>query len=210
MSNSLYYNSNGEAITQQQIELISVYEERNYVNNVLKTKIWNSSSKAVRGWYFLATGENLNDILNQVIQPSGASWMIFHDKTQSGNYNQWLFTSYDKNAQPYRKGLIVFDEKQRSILSITQDLTTGVVIEKSRKTYYANKSDNELADVLLEFSYNIDGSFSSVYDVNGNWGYEWKTLDFDQYQQSTISADFVWEDHPYYHAATPYFPEGNL
>jgi hypothetical protein len=211
MATNQIYNTSGDLITTQQMSSVADYNVYTFnESDKLKTIQKFKNFELLSQEYFLDASETITEVVAKMVMGSNIRWALYTNPQTSGNFIQWDCIGYKNNGELSFQNISVIDEKNRPILSARINPTTNAMVGFSKKYYYGNQIDNYLADMLLIFDYNTDGSLSEIYDINNNWGYNWKGLDETRFKASIIAQDFIWDDHPYYHTLTPYLPEGVL
>lgn len=162
--------------------------------------------------YFLDPNENKVDILQQYSDPlNNARCIIYSNKQSANTINLWDFEEYSKDTILLFKGKQAFDSVNRIIFACTFDLLTNELQNGAIKHFYNIPSENPSNGLLLQFTYDSNGNIDWIIDIKEKFGYI-KGISLDEYLADTefSQVDFPWNQHPYYHAVTPYLPIGDL
>ena len=210
-----YTNFFGSPITAQQQNTLLDFKKMTFISSEIKTietfeNIGNISYISVK--YFIDTTENKQDIIQKYVDATtNSSLVIYSNKQQSNGFNLWDWESYEDSSQVAFKGKEVFDSELRTIFSCAFDRSTNLLLPGAQKFYYGNQVVIPYDDRLLEFKYDANGNVKLIFDSNENYGYiEGISLAEFLDDVNLSQGVFPWSEHPYYHSALPYLPEGNL
>jgi len=212
--NVKYQNLFGDSLTSQQIVELSDYSKISFKNN--NVKIIEYYSLTISGMstvvsYFMDTEEAKQDILDKYCDPiKHVKCTLLFNKQQIGRYHLWKWEDYSVDKICTHKGEKVYDEKHRTLFSNEIDIRSDT-LKSAQKYYHGNVYSGEFADTLLGFNYNSDGSVKYIFDTHEKYGYI-RGITLDEFLEDTEFSQelFPWEQHPYFHSAYPFLPEGDL
>lgn len=215
-----YKNLFGEDITIHQAKQFqNEYEKVSNEDSEIRTReffeIDNSFSSVV---FYLKPGENLIDFVTDAASKYGGGGFYFN-KQIANNYVTWDIEYYE-NLTKVAKAKGVYNDLGEKVAYQTIDATSNEVLKTYK--YFQLKDFGLFSDYetvmnngLFEFYYNYPshdpGEIFVIInlllhiDASGG-GY---TLDSNEnifLEDSTLSSVFNWEDHPYYHSASPLIP----
>ncbi|GAB1347444.1 hypothetical protein [Cloacibacterium normanense] len=209
-----YTNGDNKIVTEQQLSMLTEFNHHTYdkeTNELKKIEkfIRNYKTKQVEqrgGEVFVSSNDDLNDIINNHIGIGILSrgWTFYYNK-QSNNKGdvQWEFVTYIKGVLK-DKGIFVFDNKGREIVSCSIDLLSGDRTSK-RKCFFGDPAiffysfgDENIPNIV--FRYNDDNSIREVFYYDDDY-----TLD-EFLANEKIMAQFPWDQHTYFHSFEPMLP----
>jgi hypothetical protein len=162
--------------------------------------------------YFLSPEENKTDLLQHYSSAvNNVSCIFYFNKQFANNINLWDYEEYRKDEKLYFKGKQAFDALNRLVFVCGFDLATNQLKDRAKKYYYGAAAENSTNDSILWFTYDSNGDLNSITDIQEKFGYN-ESISLDEYLADTdfSQIDFPWNQHPYYHAVTPYLPTGDL
>jgi hypothetical protein len=136
-------------------------------------------------------------------------FVVFFHKQTLNSYSQWDLNKYSGNGQLTWQAIQVFDNNNWTIMFAPLESLNKLTSNKPVKYYFGNQTNNEVKDCLLVFDYNIKGVVSSIYNINDNWGCQWRGLSMNEFLNSPIAKDFSFDEHPYYQTLQPYLPSSD-
>ena len=197
-----YYNEFLKEITEQQVLHLDKYITHFIIDGKLKKAERILKGKTF-GKYYLDSNESLQDKIQELCVNKNQRWMLYTRESSDFGFTLWNWIDVDETGNLLFKGKEVLDSLNRRIFGCSIDNVTGIR-GNAFKTYYNDNGDTS----LLDFSYEADGSISSIRDVQDTWGLDggWP-MDVEE----LIAVDknvgaFPWDEHPYFHSAEPYLP----
>ena len=214
MINIKYKNQFGSEISASQLKGLEVYEKILYDFDRIKQKelIENVNGNIYHSIkYFVTTIEKKESILSQLSETKVySSVTIYFNKEAMGDLVLWDYEVYNKGTTLKIKGKEVIDEKDRTIMSCTFDISTGAVKDQGIKNYY-NEKIGASEFPMLRFTYNSNGVLDRIFDVQEIFGFV-KSIPLKDFLTDIELAEelFPWNEHSYYHALLPFLPSGPL
>lgn len=207
-----FFNEFGDKITFYQATSSKFYRKMVYDDD-MRLQSYEESISSKSGvqlvlYKFVQPGENHLMILESLPQTYD-KYVLYFNVSRQGIYSIYDWEEFTSSKVLKFKGKTVFDENYRIIFDCSLDLVTGSLLPNAEKYFYGNDKENQYDNILLEFVYDETGDIVWIIDVNENFGYI-RGISLNEYLQDTkfSQIDFPWSQHPYYHSAYPFMPEG--
>jgi hypothetical protein len=206
-----FFNKYSNPITASQVQQMDSYQVHNFIDGRIKSKDFYIDGQLRKKSYYLDDDELLSHWVEAFTAKGNFSWSLFFNKEQSGPFVQWEIKTYAKTGELKYRNIVVLDEFDQVIFRGDLDLEHDNIMNNMQKHYYVNNPTDRITNELLAFTYNADGSFRYIHDVQNLYDHI-KPLELEAFLADTkfSQQQFPWDQHPYYHAATPYLPEGDL
>jgi len=217
--NRIYKNLYGESITQTQAQKNNnFYSEEIYEDSILKKTFRYSGNELMDILIYLDSSDNIQDAINELNIDNGGGGIYFGKQVING-YTCWEYEHF-RGLEKIAKCKYVFDQSQREVAFQVIDITTGNILDVSKKFYledlgvfasHVKIPENGIFKFYYDFSgleigeIFVDLNLSYYMDVGGG-GF---TIDSDQnifLEDSELASVFNWNEHPYYHSAEPLVP----
>lgn len=198
-----FINGFQKELTEQQVDLNGYYGKKVFEDGVYKYTHWFDRGKLTGGIVHLSSCSELAAAKSECLredQEWGFQWTDSH----SGPVKVVKEEFYKGYLLDEKHTYVYYDDKE--IAMEVRDSEGAWV--RTTKCYY----DDEYGDttyfdgILLMIDYYEDGYIQIVTECDPDSEYT-----VEQYlADEDFMSVFNWNDHPYYHAATPLIPEGDL
>jgi hypothetical protein len=206
-----YTNSRDGIITEQQLSNVKDYDKKTYEDGSLKRVDTYYNGELHSGIYYLSPNENKQMVVSELSSIWGDVEVYFN--TQSfENFSSKDWEVYSESSLVLM-GKIIVDAQDRMIARQILDVNSLNVVSVEKIFYLTSFDGFNNDDDLPRFGqfdfYYFPGSGEVELELNLS-GFE-----LDRYvinntrnilNDPMIKPLFKWEDHPYYHSASPLIP----
>ncbi|NTE00506.1 hypothetical protein G6M26_23445 [Agrobacterium tumefaciens] len=204
-----YKNLYGEDITLQQLPNVADYDKLQYENGNVKRIDSYYDKKLDSGTYYLSSNEDKQAI---VLEFSNI-WMsteIYLNTQSMGNFILREWEAYG-GTNLLSKGKTLFDNQDRRIATEFLDINSSQIKSVEKKFYLTLRDEFIDTDGLpdfgqLSFYYKEDLTIVEI-NLLGFEDDNYRITDNENILNNLLIRPlFKWEDHPYYHSASPLIP----
>ncbi|MCX2431036.1 hypothetical protein [Pedobacter sp. GR22-10] len=216
-----YKNLSGEQITSQQAQNIKdYYFKEEYDGNLdLRKRISYDQGEIFHVIHYLKNDEDFNNAIIYSSNQYGGGGFYFNKQIING-YTSWDIESYE-NMTKVDKAKKICDATGRTIAYQKIDIHTNEIIN-TKKYFYLDGLGSFFSEAppipdngRFDFSYDdpdlepgeifVVINLMLYMDVGGG-GFNIGAEENIFFESPELASVFTWEDHPYYHSASPLIP----